>query len=140
MLLKKGETIISTVDNKGNKEITYSENEPKFTMPVVLLTNENSASASEILACSLKDNERGKIIGTKTYGKGIIQTLLSLKDGSGLKITTEEYYTPKGTTIHKVGITPDEEVKLPDTVKSIYAVSKDEDTQLAKAIETLKNQ
>ena len=140
MLLKKDETIISTVDNKGNKEITYSENEPKFTMPVVLLTNENSASASEILACSLKDNERGKIIGTKTYGKGIIQTLLSLKDGSGLKITTEEYYTPKGTTIHKVGITPDEEVKLPDTVKSIYAVSKDEDTQLAKAIETLKNQ
>ena len=108
-------------------------------MPITVLVNENSASASEILACSLKDNERAKIIGTKTYGKGIIQTLLSLTDGSGLKITTEEYYTPKGTTIHKVGIDPDEEVKLPDTVKSIYSVTKDEDTQLKKAIEILKN-
>ncbi len=140
MLLEKGQTIISTVDNKDKKEITYSKNDPTFKMPVVVLVNENSASASEILACSLQDNERAKIIGTKTYGKGIIQTLLSLADGSGLKITTEEYYTPKGTTIHKVGITPNEEVKLPDDVKSIYSVTKDEDTQLKKAIEVLKNQ
>ena len=107
-------------------------------MPIVVLVNENSASASEILACSIQDNERGKIVGTKTYGKGIIQTLLSLADGSGLKITTEEYYTPKGTTIHKVGITPDEEVKLPDTVKSVYAVKEDEDTQLKRAIELMR--
>lgn len=140
MLLDKGQTIISTVDKEQKKEITYSEKDPTFTMPVVVLANENSASASEILACSLQDNERAKIIGTKTYGKGIIQTLLSLADGSGLKITTEEYYTPKGTTIHKVGITPDEEVKLPNTVKSIYSVTKDEDTQLKKAIEVLKNE
>ena len=139
MLLDKGQTIISTVDKDDKKEITYSKKSPIFTMPITVLVNENSASASEILACSLKDNERAKIIGTKTYGKGIIQTLLSLTDGSGLKITTEEYYTPKGTTIHKVGIDPDEEVKLPDTVKSIYSVTKDEDTQLKKAIEILKN-
>ena len=137
MLLEKGQTIISTVDNNNKKEVTYSKNKPEFTMPVVVITNENSASASEILACSLQDNERAKIIGTKTYGKGIIQTLLSLADGSGLKITTEEYYTPKGTTIHKVGITPNEEVKLPDTVKSVYSVTKEEDTQLQKAIEIL---
>ena len=139
MLLDKGQTIISTVDKDDKKEITYSKKAPTFTMPITVLVNENSASASEILACSLQDNERAKIIGTKTYGKGIIQTLLSLTDGSGLKITTEEYYTPKGTTIHKVGIEPDEEVKLPDTVKSIYSVTKDEDTQLKKAIEILKN-
>ena len=139
MLLDKGQTIISTVDKDDKKEITYSKKAPTFTMPITVLVNENSASASEILACSLKDNERAKIVGTKTYGKGIIQTLLSLTDGSGLKITTEEYYTPKGTTIHKVGIDPDEEVKLPDTVKSIYSVTKDEDTQLKKAIEILKN-
>ncbi len=139
MLLDKGQTIISTVDKDDKKEITYSKKSTIFTMPITVLVNENSASASEILACSLKDNERAKIIGTKTYGKGIIQTLLSLTDGSGLKITTEEYYTPKGTTIHKVGIDPDEEVKLPDTVKSIYSVTKDEDTQLKKAIEILKN-
>ena len=139
MLLDKGQTIISTVNKDNKKEITYSKKAPTFTMPITVLVNENSASASEILACSLQDNERAKIIGTKTYGKGIIQTLLSLTDGSGLKITTEEYYTPKGTTIHKVGIDPDEEVKLPDTVKSIYSVTKDEDTQLKKAIEILKN-
>ena len=140
MLLEKGQTIISTVDNSDKKEITYSKNKPEFTMPIVVLANENSASASEILACSLQDNERAKIIGTKTYGKGIIQTLLSLADGSGLKITTEEYYTPKGTTIHKVGITPDEEVKLPDTVKSVYSVTREEDTQLQKAIEILREE
>lgn len=139
-LLDQGQTIISTVDNEDKKEITYSKNDPIFTMPVIVLVNENSASASEILGCSLQDNERAKIVGTKTFGKGIIQTLLSLNDGSGLKITTEEYYTPKGTTIHKVGITPDEEVELPDTVSSIYAVKKEEDTQLQKAIELLKNQ
>ncbi len=140
MLLDKGQTIISTVDKDEKKEITYSEKDPTFTMPLVVLANENSASASEILACSLQDNERAKIIGTKTYGKGVIQTLLSLQDGSGLKITTEEYYTPKGTTIHKVGITPNEEVNLPDTVKSIYSVTRDQDTQLQKAIEVLKQQ
>lgn len=140
MLLEKGQTIISTVDKDDKKEITYSNKKPEFTIPVIVLVNENSASASEILACSLQDNERAKIIGTKTFGKGIIQTLLSLTDGSGLKITTEEYYTPKGTTIHKVGITPDEEVELPDTVKSIYYVTKEEDTQLKKAIEVLNNE
>lgn len=140
LLLEKGQTIISTVDNIEKTEITYSKNNPDITIPVVVLVNENSASASEILACSLQDNERAKIIGTKTYGKGIIQTLLSLNDGSGLKITTEEYYTPKGTTIHKVGITPDEVVELPETINSIYAVEKEEDTQLQKALEVLKNE
>lgn len=137
-LLDKDKTIISTVDNQDKKEITYSKNDPIFTMPIIVLVNENSASASEILACSIQDNERGKIVGTKTYGKGIIQTFLSLTDGSGLKITTEEYYTPKGTTIHKVGITPDEVVELPDTVANIYAVERAEDTQLQKSIELLK--
>ncbi len=138
MLLEKGKTIISTVNNKDKKTVTYSKNDPTITMPVIVLVNENSASASEILACSLQDNERAKLVGTKTYGKGIIQTLLSLTDGSGLKITTEQYYTPKETSIHKEGIKPDEEVKLPDTVKSIYSLEESEDTQLKKAIEMLK--
>ena len=138
MLLEKGKTIISTVNNKEKKTVTYSKNDPTITMPVIVLVNENSASASEILACSLQDNERAKLVGTKTYGKGIIQTLLSLTDGSGLKITTEQYYTPKETSIHKEGIKPDEEVKLPDTVKSIYSLEENEDTQLKKAIEMLK--
>lgn len=137
-LLDKGKTIISTSNNKDKKEVTYSKNDPIFDIPVVVLVNGNSASASEILVCSLQDNERATIVGTTTFGKGIIQTLLSLTDGSGLKITTDEYYTPKGTTIHKVGITPNEVVELPDDVKSIYAVEEDKDTQLQKAVELLK--
>lgn len=139
MLLEKGKTIISTKDNKDNSKETKSKEDATFTMPVVVIVNENSASASEILVCSLKDNGRAKIVGTKTFGKGIIQTLLSLSDGSGLKITTEEYYTPKGESIHKVGIEPDEKTELPKTVKSIYAVKEEEDTQLQKAVELLKN-
>ena len=137
-LLEKGKPIISTVDNKDKKTVTYSKNDPTITIPVVVLVNENSASASEILACSLQDNERAKLVGTKTYGKGVIQTVLSLADGSGLKITTEQYYTPKEVSIHKKGIEPNEEVKLPESVKNIYAVNENEDTQLQKAIEMLK--
>lgn len=138
LLLEKGKTIISTKDNKDKSKETKTEKDATFTMPVVVLVNENSASASEILVCSLKDNGRAKIVGKKTFGKGIIQTLLSLSDGSGLKITTEEYYTPKGESIHKVGIEPDEKVELPETIKSIYAVKEEEDTQLQKAVELLK--
>lgn len=136
-ILEKGDTIISTVDNTGEKEVTFSENKPIFNMPIVILVNENTASASEILAAALKDYEKATIIGTKTYGKGVIQTFFTLADGSGLKITTAEYYTPKGTTIHEVGVTPDEEIELPEDVDNIYAVSEKDDTQLKKAIEIL---
>ena len=136
--LKKGKIIISTVDNKQNKEFTKSKKKPIFNMPIVILTNENTASASEILTVALKDNKRATIVGEKTYGKGVIQTVFSLSDGSGLKITTAEYYTPNGETIHKTGITPDELVELPKEVKSIYAVPEKNDTQLKKAIEILK--
>ena len=138
MFLDKGKTIFTSVNNKDKKTETLSKHDASFTMPVIVLVNDNSASASEILASGLQDNERAKLVGTKTFGKGIIQTLLSLKDGSGLKITTEQYFTPKGTTIHKSGIKPDEEVKLPDTVKSVYRLEENEDTQLQKAIEMLK--
>ena len=104
-------------------------------MPVVVLTNSYSASASEILAGALKDNGRAKIVGTKTYGKGVIQTLRTLTDGSGLKMTTEEYYTPNKNKINKIGIEPDYEVNLPEDIKEL---TDENDTQLKKAIELLK--
>ena len=138
-ILDKGQKIISTQDKDKKEQITKSENEPIIKTEIVILVNKNTASASEILACSLQDNEKAKIVGTKTYGKGVIQTVFSLSDGSGLKITTAEYYTPKGATIHKVGISPDIEIELPDSVKNIYAVTKENDSQLKKAIEELKN-
>lgn len=137
-LLEKGKTIISTTDNKEKKETTISKEEPSINLEIVVLVNENSASASEILAVSLKENSRAKLVGNKTYGKGIIQTFLSLTDGSGIKITTEEYYSPSGASIHNVGIEPDVKVELPKEVKSVYAVEESQDTQLQKAIEMLK--
>ena len=135
--LDKGKTIMTTKDNKGKEEVEKTKSKTTYDMPLVVLTNENTASASEILTAALKDNERAKVIGTKTYGKGVIQAVLTLSDGSGIKITTAEYFTPNGTEINKKGISPDIEVKLPDTVKNIYAVKENDDTQLNKAIEEL---
>ena len=107
-------------------------------MPIVILTNENTASSSEILAGALKDLGKAKICGTKTYGKGVIQQVLTLTDGSGLKITAEKYLTPNKTEINKIGIEPDEKVELPESVKNVLALEEKEDTQLQKAIEMLK--
>ena len=116
--LEKGQVVIYEVDKNGNEEAEMSENDPIINIPVVILTNENTASASEILAGSLKDYGKATIVGTTTYGKGVIQQILSFKDGSGLKITTEEYQTPNHNKINKIGIEPDEVVELPDTVEN----------------------
>lgn len=138
MLLDKDDTILITKDKKGNEEITKSEHNPTITMPVVVLTNGYSASASEILVGALQDNERATIVGTKTYGKGVIQEVDRLNDGSGLKITIEEYYTPNKNEINKVGIEPDEEIDLSNEVKEQGTYTDDEDNQLQKAIEIIK--
>ena len=138
LLLEKGRTIITTKDKYENEEVIISEDEATFEMPVVILANENSASASEVLIGALKDNDRATIIGTTTYGKGVIQTVISLSNGGSLKLTTAEYYTPNGTAINGVGIDPDIEIELPDTVTNIYSVDESEDTQLQAAIEFLQ--
>ena len=134
----KDETLLITVDKNNNKEYTKSKNEKIIDVPIVVLVNGNSASASEILAGALKDNGKAKLVGTKTYGKGVIQELITLTDGSGLKITTEEYYTPKENKINKIGIEPDEEVKLPAELENTLEIEESKDTQLQKAIELLK--
>lgn len=139
-ILEKDDVILYEVDKNNKEEIKKSENDPIINMPIVLLTNGNTASSSEILAGALKDQEKAKIVGTKTYGKGVIQQLLTLPDGSGLKITSEEYLTPNKTKINKIGIEPDEKVELPDTVKNVLTVEQKDDTQLQKAIEILKAQ
>ncbi len=129
LFLDKGETILITKSKKeNNEEETKSERDPIVKdIPVVILVNEATASASEILAGALKDNYGATIIGKQTYGKGVIQTLYTLTDGSGIKITTEEYYTPNHNQINEVGITPDIEVDI----------TENEDTQLQRAIEEL---
>lgn len=135
----KGSVLLYEVDKNNNEEVEKSKNEPIINMPIVILTNENTASSSEILAGALKDLGKAKIVGTKTYGKGVIQEVISLSDGSGLKITTKKYLTPNRTEINGVGIEPDETVELPDTVTSALNVNEEDDTQLRKAIEILKN-
>lgn len=135
MLCNKDDTLLITVDKNEKEVITKSKKEQEIDMPVVVLVNEYSASASEILAGALKDNGRAKLVGKKTYGKGVIQTLIKLSDGSGLKMTTEEYCTPNRNKINKVGIEPDYEVDLPENIEKL---TDDNDTQLKKAIELLK--
>ena len=135
MICDQNSTLLITVDKSGKEEQTKSKQTPIIDVPVIVLTNGYSASASEILAGALKDNNKAKLVGTKTYGKGVIQTLMQLSDGSGLKMTTEEYYTPSHNKINKVGIDPDYEVKLPSGIKELTDKN---DTQLQKAIELLK--
>lgn len=135
--LDKGKTIITTKDNNNNQEVTTAKDSKTYNIPVVVLVNENTASAAEILTGALKDNKVATVIGKTTYGKGVIQTVITLTDGSGLKITTAEYFTPSGTSINEIGIKPDIEVKLPNTLKSVYAVKEADDTQLKRAIEEL---
>lgn len=137
-IVEKDKTLLITVDKNQNEEITKAKTDPIIDVPVVLLMNETSASASEILAGALKDNGKVTIVGEKSYGKGVIQELLTLKDGSGLKITTNEYYTPNHNKINKIGITPDVEVVLSDELKEKLVLEEKEDTQLQKAIEILK--
>ncbi len=138
MITPKGATLLITTDKKQNEEITKSKSNPIIKMPVVVLTNSYSASASEILAGALKDNKVATIVGTKTYGKGVIQQLQRLSDGSGLKITTNEYFTPNHTKINKTGIMPDIEIDLSEEAKTKLELTEKEDTQLQKAIEVLK--
>ena len=134
----KDSVLLYEVDKNGKEAIKKSTNNPIINIPIVVLVNENTASSSEILAGALKDLNKTKLVGETTYGKGVIQQILTMPDGSGLKITTEEYQTPNKNKIHKVGIEPDEKVILPETVKNKEIVEESEDTQLQKAIELLK--
>ena len=137
-MLEKGKIILITKDKDGKEEITKSEEDPIVDVPVILLTNNNSASASEILAGALKDNGVAKIVGEKTYGKGVIQNVFTLSTGAGLKITTNEYFTPNNNKINKIGIEPDIEVSLPEELKDELNIPFEQDTQLKRAIEELK--
>lgn len=137
-LLPEG-TMVYTLDKKENREDLKCDN-VYLDIPLVVLVNENSASASEILAGAVKDTERGTLVGMQTFGKGLVQRLFTLPDGSGLNVTIQKYYTPSGTSIHGIGVAPDEEVQLPEKYLStaLTSIPEGEDTQLQKALEVLK--
>ena len=136
-IVPKDKELLVTVDKDGKEKVEKSKEDVLIDMPIVVLVNKNSASSSEILAGALKDLNEATIVGNTTYGKGVIQQLLQLKDGSGLKVTVEEYYTPNRTKINGVGIEPNEKVDLPSSVENPLAVERKDDTQLQKAIELL---
>lgn len=131
-------TFVTLKDNKGEIVQDYKLDDKYNDIKMVVLVNEGSASASEILSGAIRDLERAKIIGKTTYGKGVVQNVISLPEGDGLKLTTSEYFTPKGKSINKIGIKPDIEIELPENIKGIGIDYMDTDTQLKKAIEIIK--
>ena len=130
-------SFVTLKDNKGEVVQDYKLDDSYNDIKMVVLVNEGSASASEILAGAIRDLDRAKIIGKTSYGKGVVQNVMSLPGGDGLKLTTSEYFTPSGKSINKKGIVPDIEVDLPDDVEGIGIDYKDTDTQLQKAIEVI---
>lgn len=135
-VIPKG-VVVSVKDRDGKGKEYYSNSDPIVKVPFAVLVNENSASASEIFAGAVKDYKAGTIVGKTTFGKGIVQSIYSFRDGTGAKVTIEDYYTPSGTSIHKIGVVPDVEVDLPDELKVLVDIPEDQDTQLQKAISIL---
>ncbi|MGL4345583.1 MAG: S41 family peptidase [Cellulosilyticaceae bacterium] len=134
-LIPKG-LIVSTKDNQGKVEESYSDD--KYSdIPIVVLVNEQSASASEVLSGALKDHKRAPLVGTTTFGKGIVQTIMPLTDGSAIKVTTSQYFTPSGVCIQGKGIEPDYKVELTPELMIKPKLEYKEDAQLQKAIEVL---
>ena len=137
-LLPEG-TMVYTLDKNGKRDDLKCD-EKYLDIALAVLVNENSASASEILAGALKDTGRGTLVGMQTFGKGLVQRLFTLPDGSGLNVTIQKYYTPNGTSIHGVGVQPDEVLQLPEKylATGLADIPEAEDTQLQKAAEVLR--
>ena len=139
LLLPKGEVLRLEYRDGRSKVYKCSTND-QIQIPLTVLVNGSSASASEILASAIKDSKKGVIIGTKTYGKGIVQEIEKLSTRGALSITVAKYYTSSGIEINKNGIEPDITVDLSDELKKQSVVSKEDDLQLKKAIEYINNE
>lgn len=125
-------------DKNGKREDYFAKDDETFDKPLVILVNGQSASASELFSGAIKDYKAGTLVGTKTFGKGIIQSIFRLQDGSAIKLTVAKYYTPNGVCIHGTGIEPDVTVELPKDVGVSLDFDHKKDTQLNKAMEVLK--
>ena len=133
-------TIVYTEDKYGNRQERTCKGESPLEIPLAVLVNGNSASASEIFSGAVQDYGIGTIVGTTTYGKGVVQTVRKLSDGSAVKLTISNYYTPSGNNINGKGITPDVEVELDESLKQQNSITKEEDNQLQKALEVLRGE
>jgi len=133
------EGLIVYTEDKQKKREDYKSKNGKVDVPYVVLIDEGSASASEIVSGAIKDRKTGLLIGTKSFGKGLVQSIEQLRDGSGMKLTTQKYYTPNGISINKIGIQPDIEVK-PLEVRADQKPEDVEDVQLDRAVSELLDQ
>ncbi|QXE19602.1 S41 family peptidase [Clostridium sp. 001] len=133
-----GKVIVSTVDKYNNKKEYKSKGGDFTNLPLTVLTNGNSASASEIFSGAIRDYKIGTLVGEKTYGKGVVQTILDTGSGTALKVTISKYYTPNGENIHKKGIKPNVEVIYPEELKKA-AYDRNKDPQFSKALEIAKS-
>jgi len=130
--------IVYTQDKYNQKDPSYAKDEDKINVPMAVLINGNSASASEIFAGTLQDYKAATIIGTTSFGKGIVQMVIPLTDGTAVKLTVSKYYTPNGRNIHKTGIKPDIEVELDKEMQNKLSIPIEKDNQLQEAIKFLK--
>lgn len=136
--IKKDKVIVYTIDKYKNKKEYTSNGGSAIGLPLVVLTDEGTASASEIVSGAIRDYKAGTLVGVKTFGKGVVQTLLDTGDGTALKVTISKYYTPNGENIHHKGIKPNIEVKYPEKLKE-KAYSRSQDPQFNKALEVIKD-
>lgn len=133
------EGLLMYTETKYGRDAEYSStDEEQFDKPVVVLINGNTASASEVFTGAIQDYHAGTVVGTTSFGKGIVQSVIPLKDGSAIKLTTSKYFTPNGRNIHGTGLEPDVTVELDDAVKNKIVITKKEDNQLQAAIEEMK--
>lgn len=139
-ILEDGGRILTIADKYGTEEVHDAKDGHSLDIPMAIIVNGNSASASEVFTGALKDYKAATVVGTQTYGKGIVQTLFPLSDGSAVKLTTNHYYTPDGHDIHGEGITPDVEVELDEEAAKMSVIPEELDNQLQEAIRVLGEQ
>lgn len=139
-IVPKGDMLVYMEDKYGQREEHKSDSGKTVNVPIAVLVNGNSASASEVFAGALQDYGLAKLVGTQSFGKGIVQTLLPMKDGSAMKVTISRYFTPNGVCIHGVGLKPDIEVELDDDLKNQVSIPIEEDNQIQAAVEALLGQ
>jgi carboxyl-terminal processing protease len=131
------ELIVYTEDKNGNREEEKAVDVKKIKVPMAVLINGNSASAAEIFSGTLQDYKTATIIGTTSFGKGIVQKVIPLSDGTAVKLTISKYFTPSGRNIHGTGITPDIEVELDEEMQKEIVVPIEKDNQLQEAIKDI---
>ncbi len=139
-IVPKGDMLVYMEDKYGQREEHKSNNGKTVNVPIAVLINGNSASASEVFAGALQDYGLAKLVGTQSFGKGIVQTLLPMKDGSAMKVTISRYFTPKGVCIHGIALKPDVEVELDEDLKNQVTIPIEEDNQIQAAVEQLLGQ